>query len=284
MNKRYSANIYVIISILLGYFLSFVVFKEYKDGVDTALQANLLNIINNITITLIPIIIFIFFNNTNFKNFFKKVSLSKIWWYIFISPTVWSASNYFNSEINFLLKHFDIIKIEQLPKGSEPEVLISGFVLTCIVAPIFEELLYRGAVLSLLKGYGKGASIIISALLFAFAHGSITVFGAPLILGIVTAYITINCGSIWPAITIHFVNNLLSWTLVSFTFGVKVTAMFSAIMIILGASWLVWAIIKILKKRHEILTVLGQMIAYFKNPLWMPIVINYIYINTLIHG
>lgn len=284
MNKRYSANIYVIISILLGYFLSQVVFKEYINGVHSALQANILNITNNIVITFIPFVIFAVFNRRKPAKIFKKIPARKMCFYIFITPAVWCVSNYLNSEINVILKNFDLKMIEQLPKGNDSEILISGFVLTCIVAPIFEELFYRGAVLSLLKGYGKGAAVFLSAFLFAIAHRSITVFGAPFVLGIVTAYITVNCGSIWPAIIIHFVNNLLSWSLMSFTFGTEITAIISIATIIMGAAWLIWAVIKILKDGRAILSALRQTIGYFKNPLWLPIVINYIYTNTLIHG
>lgn len=284
MNKRYSANLYVIISILLGYFLSQVVFKEYANGVDSALTMNLLNIVNNVVITLLPLIIFIIFNGRKFTGFFGKVSAGKIGKYIIIAPVVWSASNYFNGQLNLLLKRFGLVMIEQLPKGNQTEVLFSGFLLACVIAPIFEELFYRGVVLSLLKGYGKNAAIIISALLFAFAHGSITVFGSPLILGIVTAYITLNCGSIWSAMIIHFVNNLLSWLVMSFSMKEEVSAAISIIMITVGAAWLVWALIKILRERNKFLDVLGQIWHYVKNPSWIIILANYIYMNTLIHG
>lgn len=284
MNKRFGANIYVIISIILGYFLSQVVFKEYANGVNSALLTNILNIVNNIVITLIPLIIFAVFNKQKFANFFKTVPAKKIWFYILITPAVWSASNYFNSEMNLILKHFGLVMIEQLPKGKESETLISGFILTCVIAPVFEELLYRGVVLSLLKGYGKGGAIALSALLFAIAHGSITVFGAPFILGIVTAYVTIKCGSIWPAMVIHFVNNLLSWTVMSLSLGAEISALISIAIILIGAAWLIWALIKILRERHKIGEILRQMLSYFKNPLWLPIAINYIYINILIHG
>lgn len=98
---------------------------------------------------------------------------------------------------------------------------------SCIIAPIFEELLYRGVLLNgLLNKYSYKKAIIYSALVFGIAHlnlpQGINAFFLALILGVVFYYTK----SIYICIIMHAVNNIVVnfifyptdkfWTKVSF--------------------------------------------------------------------
>ena len=81
---------------------------------------------------------------------------------------------------------------------------------TCIIAPIFEEILYRGILLKgLINKYNTKRAIVYSALIFGIAHlnipQGINAFLLGLILGIVFYYTR----SIYLCMIMHFVNNLL---------------------------------------------------------------------------
>lgn len=282
MNKRWSANIYVIISIALGYLLSFAV--STWGGKMTPFGVNLLNIINILVITIIPILIFIYFNKKKFKEIFTKVSSGMWWRYLLITPVLWSVVTYLNSRINIILEKLGIDMIEQLPPTKETSAIIMGLLLTCVAAPLMEEIFYRGIVLHLLKGYGNGAAIVITALLFALAHGSVSVFVSPLVFGLVLGYITIREGSVLPAIFMHFGCNFISWLLMSFDIGQSLSISVSIIMIVLGASTSIWALVKLIKNKSIIPGVLTQTWTYIKNPLWLPVVANYIFTNFMNHG
>lgn len=282
MNKRWGANIYVIISIVVGYILSLVV--SAWDEKMTPFIVNLLNILNIIVITVIPGIIFICFNKNDFKGCFKKVNSGSWWKYLLITPVLWSSATYLNSRMNILLDNLGIDMIEQLPPTDETSAVIMGLLLTCVAAPVLEEIFYRGIILHLLKGYGNGAAIVITALLFALAHGSISVFVPPLVFGLVLGYITVRSGSVLPAIYMHFGCNLISWLLMTFEMGQSVSIAVSIITITVGAAASIWGLIWLMKNKNIIPGVFKQMWTYIKNPLWLPVVANYIFTNFMNHG
>ena len=62
-----------------------------------------------------------------------------------------------------------LIQAEQTLNSS----LIYAVLSVCIIAPIIEEVIFRGIILNgMLKRYNSSTAIIISSLLFAFAHGN----------------------------------------------------------------------------------------------------------------
>ena len=77
-----------------------------------------------------------------------------------------------------------------------------------LLAPVFEEILFRGYVFRALRPYGKRFAILGSALLFSFFHGNVLqapyAFAAGLILGWLTCEYSIR----W-AIGLHVFNNLI---------------------------------------------------------------------------
>ena len=81
---------------------------------------------------------------------------------------------------------------------------------TCVIAPIFEETLYRGILLKgLMNKYNSKKAIVYSALIFGIAHlnvpQGINAFLLGLILGVVFYYTK----SIYLCMVMHFANNLL---------------------------------------------------------------------------
>ena len=80
---------------------------------------------------------------------------------------------------------------------------------TIIVAPVVEELIYRGIVLVSIEKFGKVYAIMISALLFGLMHGNIPQSIFAFIVGIVLGYVAIEY-SIWWAVLLHVLNNGLS--------------------------------------------------------------------------
>lgn len=272
----------MIISIAAGYFLSLIV--SNWDVEMTPFVVNLLNVINIIVITVVPGVVFICFNKNDFKGFFKRVNPT-IWWkYLLITPALWSSATYLNTRMNLILDKLGIKMIEQLPPTDEKSAIFTGFLLTCVAAPLLEEIFYRGIILHLLKGYGKGTSIAITALLFALAHGSVSVFVSPLVFGLVLGYITVKNENILPAIFIHFGCNLISWLLMSFDIGQVFSIAISLATIILGAATSIWGLIWLIKNKSRIFRVFVQIWSYITNPLWLPVAANYIVTNFMNHG
>ena len=89
-----------------------------------------------------------------------------------------------------------------------------------LVAPIYEELVFRGWILARLRRAGSAASAIaISSLLFGLLHlrnvywldaGDLarTMAYTGLALGPFLAYVTLRARTVWPAVVLHYLNNL----------------------------------------------------------------------------
>ncbi len=86
--------------------------------------------------------------------------------------------------------------------------------------PIYEELIFRGFILAALARRGSnGIAIFVSSLLFGIVHvrniywldaGRLAgmMLSAGLVTGPLFAYVTLRFRSVWPAVILHYVNNL----------------------------------------------------------------------------
>ena len=98
-------------------------------------------------------------------------------------------------------------KVQYLP-------LFAGAVL---IAPVAEELLFRGFLLNLwVPRWGIAAAVIASSAFFGVLHYANAVFATGM--GIVLALTYLRCDSLWPGIVLHAAYNLLSlnWVLGGF--------------------------------------------------------------------
>lgn len=75
------------------------------------------------------------------------------------------------------------------------------------VAPICEELIYRGALLRYLEQYGRWFAIFISALVFALMHGNAVQLPIAFVIGLIFGYLALK-HSIHLTILLHVMNNL----------------------------------------------------------------------------
>lgn len=90
-------------------------------------------------------------------------------------------------------------------------------VAAAVIAPLGEEIIFRGYWLQRLRGWwGNAIAIVGSSLLFAVAHswsateGAMVLVTQTLVMGGVLAWLRIASGSIWPAVLAHVANNALA--------------------------------------------------------------------------
>lgn len=87
--------------------------------------------------------------------------------------------------------------------------------LVVLVAPIVEEMLFRGVLLSALGSRaGAGVALVGQAILFAAYHFSAWMFVPMLLLGLACGYLTQRRGSLWPAVVLHALFNAVPVALV----------------------------------------------------------------------
>ena len=97
--------------------------------------------------------------------------------------------------------------------GSLPDIAPSFalFLGAVLLAPITEELLFRGLLLRILRPFGDGWAILLSALLFAFAHGSFFQMPYAFVAGLLLAYTAVAAGGILFPLLFHFLYNLFAF-------------------------------------------------------------------------
>lgn len=84
----------------------------------------------------------------------------------------------------------------------------SMFLYASILAPVWEEILFRGYVLRTLRPFGKRFAILGSALLFGLFHGNLLQTPYAVLMGLVLGYLTVEFAIHW-AVLLHLFNNLV---------------------------------------------------------------------------
>ena len=90
------------------------------------------------------------------------------------------------------------------------------FILLAVIAPVFEEFIFRGAVMELLKPYGSGIAVFVSAFCFGIYHGNFQQFFYAFALGICLGYIAYATGSLFCSTMLHAMFNSVSGVILIF--------------------------------------------------------------------
>lgn len=92
------------------------------------------------------------------------------------------------------------------PSGWQPDragALALSALAVVVVAPIAEEMTFRGLGFFLLSQFGHWAAIAVTGIAFALAHGIVVGLPVFFVIGAALAYVRFRTGSILPAILVH---------------------------------------------------------------------------------
>jgi membrane protease YdiL (CAAX protease family) len=87
--------------------------------------------------------------------------------------------------------------------------LMGAAILIVFLAPLGEEMVFRGIAYTALRQRGKWRALIVTSLLFAVAHMQVIHFIPIFLIGLVLAYLFERTGSLKPAIALHMLVNLI---------------------------------------------------------------------------
>lgn len=90
----------------------------------------------------------------------------------------------------------------------------ANFLLVATMAPIVEELLFRGLGHSLLRPFGRTFAILASGVAFAAAHGLVEAFPLLAVFGAGLAWVRERTGSVYPCIVLHGLFNTVAMLVV----------------------------------------------------------------------
>lgn len=92
--------------------------------------------------------------------------------------------------------------------------IVLGFVALVLIAPIAEEVLFRGYLFGKLKKHlPLWVAIIITSVLFGIVHGAWNVGIDTFVLGVVLCLLRVISGSLWPSILLHMIKNGIAFYL-----------------------------------------------------------------------
>ena len=181
-------------------------------------------------------------------------------------------------------------------KGRTPvvaiyEPLYTDIIMTVFVAPVLEEIVFRGVIMNNLKKYGIKTAIIINSLLFGLSHYNIEMIVPAFLTGIVFSYVAYKY-SIKYSILIHFFINAITKTsqvlaILRIDILLILVGLFSAFLIIF---LLVFFIIGLLGGKYkEVLSVFKlsiedrkNILDFMKNNLLYLLIIFMIMISNLV--
>jgi membrane protease YdiL (CAAX protease family) len=145
----------------------------------------------------------------------RKLSTS-----IFVSPVkishgvfiIFASLLFFSGQIllkYFLYKFFGVESVSSTNISIEGVPAIQPILAFCLVPAICEEFFFRGVILSEYRSFGIIKAIIISSFFFAFCHFSFSGFLIYIFAGFMLSFLTVVCRSVFPAMILHFANNLI---------------------------------------------------------------------------
>ena len=80
-----------------------------------------------------------------------------------------------------------------------------------VITPIVEEILFRGFILAgLTLALGNIRGLLISSMMFALVHIDLDVMPIIFVSGMLTAWLYMRTGSLWPPIAMHAANNMIA--------------------------------------------------------------------------
>lgn len=201
--------LYIVMQLCMSFVFSFVLapVSLYFFGYDYSVMNALITMI----ISLISGMILLWFINSSFRLKLKDLNFSFKPRETIDTIGMMYFFNYMIGLIGSLLSKIG------LPDTS-PDLWLNGnvwydiftFISVVILAPIFEELIFRGMILRTLSKYNKVFAIVITSLFFALLHLNITQAVPAFFMSLVLCYMSLKTNSLLVTILAHATNNLLA--------------------------------------------------------------------------
>lgn len=110
--------------------------------------------------------------------------------------------------LEYVFNLFGLSVTESIEFASGTSNSFSMFLYIGLLAPIAEEILFRGLFLRMLLPYGKRFAILSTAFLFGIFHENIVQSPFAFVMGLVLGYVAVEYSMGW-AMVLHMINNML---------------------------------------------------------------------------
>lgn len=211
----------------------------------------------------------------------KKAPLGKSTAVVMLGLGVCALSNIASSVFGVIFKNITGDDVVSNDTGQGEGVVSFAITLFCIgVLPaLVEEFAFRGVILGTMRKYmSDGASIFLSAMLFALLHGNLVQIPFAFGVGLVLGYAAVYTGSMIPGVVIHGINNAMSVVLSYALAGAALTVngiismLYLVVLLLIGACGLIMLLkidrdaLRLSKERTEDS---GMKVKYFCSSAWI---------------
>ncbi len=201
-----------------------------------------------------------------------------------------------NIVVNVLMLFFESVGVPepQMPDYLQPNVssLLLNLFVFAVLPALFEELVFRGYVLSALRVHGDWFAVIVSALLFGLMHGNVAQIPFALIVGIALGWLYIMTDNFWIPVAVHLINNGFSFLLQYYALGLgdvaksKLNAFAIFALIVIGALSLAVLIARrsALFRRiphRSCMTGLGRVSALLSAPMFVVCIVVFVLLTVM---
>ena len=138
----------------------------------------------------------------------KKMSFGLFLILLCVCMAIQFINSFWVEGLELFMNLFDKSILETLESVSGSSDTVSMFLYASFVAPITEELIFRGYIQGALSRYGKKFSILCSALFFGIFHGNLIQTPYAFLVGLVLGYVASEYSIGW-AMVLHMINNLV---------------------------------------------------------------------------
>ncbi|MDE6679495.1 MAG: CPBP family intramembrane metalloprotease [Ruminococcus sp.] len=141
----------------------------------------------------------------------RNFSFGKAVQYCMSAFFLWTISLFVSSGLNDIFEHYGHTTYVMDMDGTA--VTGTGWavmtVYTCIIAPITEEIFFRGMLLRVFSRSNQRFAVFATAFFFGLSHHNIPQFVLAFLLGTFLAHITLKHNSVIPAVIVHiFINSM----------------------------------------------------------------------------
>ncbi len=201
-------------SMILGIFQIFNPYlRVYENGrVLSPLIMELVDLLSGNLALLLPFLLLLFVSHNPvdrilpFRPFRASVTLPSLFIALAVSVIGYVAS----VMISAFLSIFGVQPVmADFSFPTDPRAAFLFILNITLIAPLVEEVVFRGVVMNTLRRFGDCFALLISSLLFAGVHMNLVQMPNAFIMGLVIGYFTLSTGSLWTGVCIHVLNNSL---------------------------------------------------------------------------
>ncbi|MDR0992177.1 MAG: CPBP family intramembrane metalloprotease [Ruminococcus sp.] len=127
--------------------------------------------------------------------------------YVVITLSLSYISGYASEFILGMVQSAGIEMSDLIPDTSTTFLLVVNLCASVLFAPLFEELLFRGALTGNVSRFGGMSMALAVGISFGFWHENVFQLIYASFIGVLLCWLTMKTGSIYPAIAVHFIFN-----------------------------------------------------------------------------